>query len=109
MLEIYWKTHDPTQLNQQGNDVGSMYRSVIFYHSEDQKKHAEQLKGTLTKQEIWNNPIVTAIEAYTNFYKAEDYHLDYYENNPSQGYCRFVIAPKVEKFEQVFKEYLKQP
>lgn len=109
ILEIYWKTHDPTQLNRQGNDVGPQYRSVIFYHSEEQKRHAEKIKHKLTEQEIWDKPIVTAIEAYSNFYEAEDYHLDYYANNPNQGYCRFVITPKVEKFETVFKEYLKKP
>jgi peptide-methionine (S)-S-oxide reductase len=107
ILEIYFKTHDPTQLNRQGNDVGTQYRSVIFYHSEEQKKIAEELKAKLDHEMIWDKPIVTAIEAFSNFYIAEDYHKDYYENNPNQGYCNFVITPKVEKFEKVFKEYLK--
>lgn len=109
ILEIYWKTHDPTQLNRQGADVGTQYRSVIFYHSEKQKKQALELKARLEELKIWDDPIVTAIEEYTNFYEAEDYHLDYYANNPNQGYCRFVITPKIEKFEKVFKDYIKQP
>lgn len=107
ILEIYWKTHDPTQWNRQGNDVGTQYRSVIFYHSEQQKEHAENLKANLTLQKIWDKPIVTLIEKYDAFYSAEDYHDKYYENNPNQGYCRYVITPKVEKFEKVFQEYLK--
>ncbi len=108
LLMIYWKTHDPTTPNRQGADVGTQYRSVIFYHSEEQKKKATELKDELDKQKIWDSPIVTAIEEYTNFYRAEEYHEDYYENNPNQGYCRFVITPKVEKFEKVFKDYLKK-
>lgn len=109
ILEIYWKMHDPTQLNRQGNDVGTQYRSVIFYHSQEQKQHAENLKATLEDAKIWDKPIVTQIVAFDKFYPAEDYHADYYENNPNQGYCRFVITPKVEKFEKLFKDYLKQP
>ena len=107
ILEIYFKTHDPTQLNRQGNDVGTQYRSVIFYHTEEQKKVAQEIKDKLEHEMIWDKPIVTAIESFSNFYVAEDYHNDYYENNPNQGYCRYVITPKVEKFEKVFKEYLK--
>ncbi len=108
LLEIFWKTHDPTTLNQQGNDVGTQYRSVIFYHNKDQKQKAEYYRKKLEEEKIWNDPIVTEISPLTKFYKAEKYHQDYYENNPSQGYCSFVITPKVEKFEKVFKDKLKK-
>jgi peptide-methionine (S)-S-oxide reductase len=108
LLEVFWKTHDPTTLNRQGNDVGTQYRSVIFYHNEEQKKLAEKYKTELDKSGAWDNPIVTEISPFTNFYSAEKYHQDYYENNPNQGYCAFVIAPKVEKFEKVFKDKLKK-
>lgn len=108
LLEIFWRTHDPTTLNRQGNDVGTQYRSVIFYHNEKQKQLAEKYKKELDKSGAWNNPIVTEIVPYTTFYKAEDYHQDYYDNNPHQGYCAFVIAPKLEKFEKVFKDKLKK-
>ncbi len=107
ILEIFFKTHDPTQLNRQGNDVGTQYRSVIFYQSEMQKKIATEIKEKLEAEKIWDKPIVTQIEAFEAFYPAEEYHDDYYENNPNQGYCRFVITPKVEKFEKVFKKYVK--
>ncbi len=107
ILEIYFKTHDPTQLNRQGNDIGTQYRSVIFCHSEEQKKIATEIKEKLEAEKIWDDPIVTQIETFENFYPAEEYHDDYYENNPEQGYCKFVITPKVEKFEKVFKDYLK--
>jgi peptide-methionine (S)-S-oxide reductase len=107
LLEIFWRTHDPTTLNRQGNDVGTQYRSVIFYHDEEQKKLAEEYKKKLDESGAWDKPIVTEIVPFTNFYKAEKYHQDYYENNPNQGYCSFVIAPKVEKFEKVFKDKLK--
>ena len=107
LLEIFWKTHDPTTLNKQGNDVGTQYRSVIFYHNEEQKELAEKYKSELDKSGAWDNPIVTEISPFKNFYSAEGYHQDYYENNPNQGYCAFVIAPKVEKFEKVFKDKLK--
>jgi peptide-methionine (S)-S-oxide reductase len=107
LLEVFWKTHDPTTLNRQGNDVGTQYRSVIFYHNEEQKKLAEKYKEELNKSGAWDKPIVTEISPFTKFYPAEDYHQEYYENNPNQGYCAFVIAPKVEKFEKVFKDKLK--
>ena len=107
LLEIFWKTHDPTTLNRQGNDVGTQYRSVIFYHNDEQKKKAEEYKKALDKSGAWEDPIVTSIEPYNNYSKAEDYHQDYYENNPNQGYCAFVIGPKIEKFEKVFKDKLK--
>jgi peptide-methionine (S)-S-oxide reductase len=108
LLEVFWKTHDPTTLNRQGNDVGTQYRSVIFYHNEEQKKLAEKYKDELNKSGAWDKPIVTEISPFTKFYPAEDYHQEYYENNPNQGYCAFVIAPKVEKFEKVFKDKLKK-
>ncbi len=108
LLEIFWKTHDPTTLNQQGNDVGTQYRSVIFHHNEEQKQLAEKYKDALGKSGAWENPIVTEILPATEFYKAEDYHQDYYDNNPNQGYCAFIIAPKVEKFKEVFKDKLKE-
>jgi peptide-methionine (S)-S-oxide reductase len=107
LLEVFWKTHDPTTLNRQANDVGTQYRSVIFYHNEEQKELAEKYKSELDKSGAWDKPIVTEISPFTKFYFAEGYHQDYYNNNPNQGYCAFVIAPKVKKFEKVFKEKLK--
>lgn len=107
LLEIFWKTHDPTTLNRQGADVGTQYRSVIFYHNEDQKQKAEKYKSELRKAEIWKEPIITEIVPINNFYPAEKYHQNYYELNPNQGYCSFVITPKIDKFEQIFKDKLK--
>lgn len=107
LLEIFWKTHDPTTLNRQGADTGTQYRSVIFYHDELQKKKAEYYKEKLGASGIWKDDIVTEISPFKKFYRAEDYHQEYYEKNPYQGYCSFVITPKVEKFEKVFKEKLK--
>jgi peptide-methionine (S)-S-oxide reductase len=107
LLEIFFKTHDPTTLNRQGADVGTQYRSAIFYHSEDQRRTAEEIIGSLNKEGIWNNPIVTEVTEFSNFYPAEAYHQEYFENNPNQGYCRIVIQPKVEKFEKVFRDKLK--
>ena len=108
LLEMFWKTHDPTTLNRQGNDLGTQYRSVIFYHSEEQKQLAEKYKVALDESGAWVNTIVTEILPATEFYKAEDYHQDYYSSNPQQGYCTFIIAPKVEKFKEVFKDKLKE-
>ncbi len=108
LLEIFFKTHNPTTLNRQGGDVGTQYRSVIFYHSEEQHQLAEKIKRELEDQHIWDDPIVTSVEPFTNFFEAEDYHHQYYNNNPNQGYCQFTITPKIEKFEKVFKEYLKK-
>jgi len=108
LLQIFWKTHDPTTLNRQGNDVGPQYRSVIFFHDDEQKQLAEKYKEDLNASGAWKDPIVTEISPYTVFYKAEDYHQNYYANNPNQGYCSFIIAPKLEKFEKVFKEKLKE-
>ncbi len=107
LLEIFWKTHDPTMVDRQGADIGSQYRSVIFYHNEKQKTEAEYYKNKLEKEQIWTKPIVTEISKYKNFYKAENYHQNYYKNNPNQGYCQFVITPKIEKFEKIFKDELK--
>ncbi|NHI88954.1 MAG: peptide-methionine (S)-S-oxide reductase [Candidatus Thorarchaeota archaeon] len=103
LLEVFFNTHDPTTLNRQGNDVGSQYRSVIFYHDEEQRKKAEKVKAELDKSGTRKNPIVTEIVPFENFYKAEDHHQNYYRNNPGEGYCRLVIAPKLDKFEKVFK------
>ncbi|MGD1007481.1 MAG: peptide-methionine (S)-S-oxide reductase MsrA [Ignavibacteriaceae bacterium] len=107
LLEIFWKTHNPTTLNQQGNDIGTQYRSVIYYHNEEQKKKAEHYKDELNKTGAWNNPVVTEITVFSKFYKAEEYHQHYFARNPYQGYCSFIIAPKVEKFRKVFKNKLK--
>jgi len=107
LLEIFWKTHDPTTLNRQGADVGTQYRSVIFYNDEDQKKKAENYKAELNKARIWKDPIVTEISPFKKFYPAVKYHQDYYEQYSNQGYCSFVITPKIEKFEKVFKDKLK--
>jgi peptide-methionine (S)-S-oxide reductase len=108
VLKIFWQTHDPTTLNKQGADVGTQYRSVVFYHNDEQKEKAERYKKELDKSGAWKDPIVTQIVPFTKFYKAEDYHQNYFANNPEKGYCAFVIAPKVEKFEKVFKEKLKK-
>jgi len=106
LLEVFWKTHDPTTVDRQGNDVGPQYRSVIFYHSEEQKEKAEKYKAALDSSGAWSHPIVTRIEPFSNFYPAENYHQDYYNNNPNQGYCQFVVGPKVEKFKKVFADKL---
>jgi peptide-methionine (S)-S-oxide reductase len=107
LLEVFWKTHDPTTLNRQGNDVGTQYRSVVFYHDEAQREAAEAWKAKLDGAGIWSDPIVTEITALNNYTDAEDYHNNYFNDNPNQGYCRVVIQPKVEKFEKVFKDKLK--
>ncbi len=106
LLEIFWKTHDPTTLNRQGNDVGTMYRSAIFYHNEEQRDLATAYKDKLNKSGAWIDPIVTEIAPFEAFYEAENYHQNYYDNNGSQPYCNFVITPKVEKFKEVFKDKL---
>ena len=107
LLEVFWKTHDPTTLNQQGGDIGPQYRSVIFYHNEEQKDISEKYKEQLEKSGIFSKPIVTAIEPFTLFYPAEDYHRNYYIGHGSQGYCQLVIRPKLEKFRKTFSEKLK--
>ena len=107
LLEIFWKTHDPTTLNRQGNDFGPQYRSVIFYHDEEQKRLAETYKKKLDEAKVWDDPIVTEITSFTNFYPAEDYHQNYYNQNSSQAYCAYTIRPKIEKLQTVFKEHLR--
>jgi len=107
LLEAFWQTHDPTQLNRQGNDLGTQYRSVIFYHNDNQKQLAEGYKKKLNESGAWDKPIVTEISAFTKFYPAEDYHKDYYALNGEESYCQYVIQPKVEKFKKVFKDKIK--
>jgi peptide-methionine (S)-S-oxide reductase len=107
LLEIFFKTHDPTTLNRQGADVGTQYRSIVLYHSEEQRIMADKVIIALGEEEIWADPIVTTVEPFEIFYSAEAYHQEYYENNPNQGYCRVVINPKVDKFEKLFREKLK--
>ncbi|MFA3782353.1 peptide-methionine (S)-S-oxide reductase MsrA [Melioribacteraceae bacterium 4301-Me] len=107
LLKVFWKTHDPTTLNRQGNDIGTQYRSVIFYHNQRQKELAEKYKRELDHSGAYERPIVTAIEPFKNFYKAEDYHQNYYNNNPDKPYCSFVIGPKLDKFEKAFRDILK--
>lgn len=108
LLEIFWQTHDPTTLNRQGNDIGPQYRSVIFYRNEKQKEVAEKYKIALDKSGAFGNPIVTTLEPMKVFYKAENYHQNYYNQNGNQPYCQYVIRPKVEKFRKVFKDKLKK-
>ncbi len=107
LLEVFWKTHDPTTLNRQGNDVGTQYRSAVFYHNDDQKKKVEYYKTKLDESGAYTNPVVTTIEELSDFYMAEDYHQNYYNNNGSQPYCTFVIQPKMEKFRKAFADKLK--
>ncbi len=106
LLEVFWQTHDPTTLNRQGNDVGTQYRSVIFYHSNDQKELAETFKQNMDNARIYDNPIITEISEFEAFYKAEGYHQEYYNNNKTQSYCNFVITPKLDKFKKIFKDKL---
>ncbi len=108
ILAVFWKTHDPTTPNQQGNDVGPQYRSAVFYHNEHQKEVAEKYIAELTAAKAWDKPIITEVTAFSKFYAAESYHQNYYNNNTYQGYCRYVIGPKLEKFEKVFKDKLKK-
>ena len=108
LLEVFWKTHDPTTLNRQGADIGTQYRSVIFYHNESQRVLAQKYRDRLDKSGAFPNPIVTTLEPFTIFYSAEDYHRDYYKQNSGQGYCQFVIRPKLEKFQDVFKDIMKK-
>lgn len=107
LLEVFWGMHDPTTLNRQGADVGTQYRSVIFYHDELQKSTADFFKQELEDAEIWSDPIVTEISAYTRFYPAEKYHQDYYRNNASNSYCNLVITPKVKKFQKIFSDRIR--
>lgn len=107
LLEVFWETHDPTTLNRQGNDVGPQYRSIIFYHNEEQKQLAEKYKKELDASGAFSDPIVTTIEPLPEFYPAEDYHQNYFNQNGHQPYCSFVVRPKVEKFRKVFRDRLK--
>jgi peptide-methionine (S)-S-oxide reductase len=108
LLEIFWQTHDPTTLNRQGADAGTQYRSVIFYHSEEQRKLAQEYKKKLDESGAFDNPIVTEISPINEYYPAEDYHQNYYNLNGNAPYCSYVIQPKVDKFKKVFKEKLKK-
>jgi peptide-methionine (S)-S-oxide reductase len=107
LLEVFWETHDPTTLNRQGNDVGTQYRSAIFYHNEEQKKLSLLYKEKLNASGAWSDPVVTEITEYDKIYIAENYHQDYFNLNGDQPYCSFLIRPKVEKFRKVFKDKLK--
>lgn len=104
LLEMFWFVHDPTQLNRQGNDIGTQYRSVVFYHSPEQKEQAEAYKERLEAANVWDSPIVTEIMPVNNYYEAEQYHHNYFELNPGNPYCQSVVRPKVDKFRKVFAE-----
>jgi peptide-methionine (S)-S-oxide reductase len=108
LLQVFWKSHDPTTLNRQGNDVGPQYRSAIFYHNDEQKEKAEKYKAELNESGVFDKPIVTEIEPFKKFYPAENYHQNYYNNNGAQPYCSYVIRPKVEKLQKIFKDKLKK-
>ena len=107
LLNIFFTIHDPTTLNRQGNDVGTQYRSAIYYHDDEQKSTAEQVKQAIDASGIWGNPMVTELEAAEAYYVAEDYHQNYYANNPNQGYCRVVVAPKVAKFRSKYAHLMR--
>ena len=107
VLEVFWFIHDPTQLNRQGNDIGTHYRSVIFYHNDTQRQEAEYYKSELTRKAIWNKEIVTEISPIINFFEAEEYHHDYLKRNPQNPYCQMVVRPKYDKFKSVFSDALK--
>ena len=108
LLEVFWKTHDPTTLNRQGADVGTQYRSVVFYHDDEQRESAESYKNELNSSGIFESPIVTEISPASEFYMAEDYHQNYYNENGTQPYCSIVIRPKVDKFKRLFENTLKE-
>lgn len=108
LLEVFWKTHDPTTKDRQGNDIGPQYRSVIFYHDEEQRKLAQEYKARLEAERIWDRPVVTEIVPLTRFWPAEGYHQDYYARNSDKGYCALVITPKIEKFRKIFRDKLKK-
>ena len=107
LLQVFWKVHDPTTLNRQGNDVGPQYRSVVFYHDDSQKEQATHYKQRLMEEKVFDSPIVTEISPMKEFYPAENYHQNYFALNPNEGYCQFVIRPKVEKFRKAFADKLK--
>lgn len=108
IFKVFFTVHDPTTLNRQGADVGTQYRSVIFYKNDEQRKAAQSIIAELNKAKVYSSPIVTKAEPFKKFYKAEDYHQNYYANNKNQPYCKMVIQPKIEKFEKVFKDKLKK-
>lgn len=107
LLDVFWRSHDPTTLNRQGADVGTQYRSVIFYHTEEQQRLAEQSRRETEASKLWSGKIVTDITPFTTFYEAEPYHQNYFRLNPYQPYCRAVIDPKIRKFRKTFQEKLK--
>ena len=107
ILEVFFSVHDPTTLNRQGADVGTQYRSIILYHNEEQKKTAGEVIHEITAEGLFPNPVVTEVLPFQVFYRAEDYHQQYYKNNPNQGYCAMVISPKLAKFRKKYKEHLK--
>lgn len=107
ILEIFFALHDPTQLNRQGNDVGTQYRSAIFYHNDEQRHQAEAIIQEMTDDEIWPDPIVTEVEPINNYHPAEDYHQNYFKNNPQNQYCAMVVAPKLAKFKKTFASRLR--
>ncbi|MCU7553739.1 peptide-methionine (S)-S-oxide reductase MsrA [Alteromonas sp. ASW11-19] len=107
VLEIFFALHDPTQLNRQGNDVGTQYRSVVFYHNDSQRKEAEAIIQEMTDDEVWPDPIVTEVEPISNYVPAEDYHQNYFKNNPENQYCAMVVAPKLAKFKKTFASKLR--
>jgi len=109
LLHVFFTIHDPTTLNQQGGDVGTQYRSAVFYHSPEQKAEVERVIAELKDDKVWDDPIVTEVRPLDKFYPAEEYHRDYYRRNPTQGYCRAVIAPKVAKVRKQYFDRLKQP
>lgn len=108
LLEVFFATHDPTTLNRQGNDVGPQYRSAIFFHSEEQRRVAEVSLKVADESGVWHDPIVTELSPLINYYSAETYHNDYYQNNPEQPYCQYVVRPKVDKFVKQFRNKLKE-
>ncbi len=107
ILEIFFALHDPTQLNRQGNDVGTQYRSAIFYHDDEQKAEAEKIIAEITEEQIWPNPVVTEVTPLNNYFAAEDYHQSYFKNNPQNQYCAMVVAPKLAKFKKTFAQRLR--
>jgi peptide-methionine (S)-S-oxide reductase len=107
LLEVFWKTHDPTTPNRQGADEGTQYRSVVFYHSIEQKLTAEKIKEAFNASKVFDAPVITGVEPASEFYKAEDYHQNYFRENGEQPYCRAVVRPKVEKFEKLFRDLVR--
>lgn len=108
LLDVFFTIHDPTTLNRQGNDIGTQYRSAIYYHSEEQRTIAQDTIAALTLEKLWPDPIVTEVTPAATFYPAEDYHQEYFVNNPGQGYCMFIVAPKVQKARKKYLDRLKK-